>query len=335
MKLKKFFFLFIISIISPFIFGCCGSNTTDFALPTRMLQNNDTYSFGNYEYVLYDDDTVAIVMYNGNESNLVIPETIDGKNVVEIGAHSFASNEKIKSVRLPKTIESIGSYAFYGCSSLSDIYIGNKVWSIGESAFEWTPWYTSQTDDFVIVGDGVLLKYQGSDRYVDIPDNVKHLSCAFGMNNNIVCVEMGDNVLTIGRYAFAYCEYLKYVKFSENLVLIDGYAFENCLALTSVEIPNKVQKIGENAFNYCNYLTNIRIGKSVKEIGANAFKTCLRVRCISIPVSVEIIGDSAFSECYSMTLVFYSGRESDFKKLELDGSNYLLNDAIKIYECKD
>ena len=334
MILKKFILLFSIIAIA-FMFVSCGNNSSSFELPTRILVSDDIYNFGNYEYMVYDDETIVIVAYNGSESKLIIPETIDGKKVVEIGAHAFATNESIKSVRLSQHIEIIGSYAFYGCSFLSDIYISNNVWSIGESAFDWTPWYNAQTDDYIVVGDGVLLKYQGTERHVTIPDNVRHLSSAFGMNNDIVCVEMGDSVLTVGRYAFAYCEYLKHVKLGNNIVLIDGYAFENCLSLTSVDIPDKVQKIGEYAFNYCNYITNVRIGKSVKEIGANAFKTCLRVRSFSIPAALEKVGDSAFSECYSITLVFYGGTEYDFDSLELDGSNYLLKDAIKIYCAKD
>lgn len=334
MKLNRLIFLF--SVLIVLVLVSCGSNkNVSFELPTRELVSEDIHNFGNFEYMLYNDGSIVIVSYKGSEANVIIPDVIDGKKVVEIGAQAFAANESIKSVRLSKNLEIIGSYAFYGCSSLSDIYIGNRVWSIGESAFDWTPWYTAQTDDYIIVGDGVLLKYQGKNRHIIVPEDVKHISSAFGMNNDIVYVEMGDNVLTIGRYAFAYCEYLRYVKIGMNVVLIDGYAFENCLALTSVDIPDKVQKIGEYAFNYCNYITNVNIGKSVKEIGANAFKTCLRVRSFSIPASLEKVGDSAFSECYSITLVFYGGSESDFDNLALDGSNYLLKDAIKIYELKD
>jgi len=333
MKSKYILIFVLLSCIIALVFVSCGNKAEElFELPTRQLVIEEVHTFGSYEYMVYDDDTVVIVSYNGSENNVVIPDTIDGKKIIEIGSQAFASNDTIKSVRLPKNVEVIGSYAFYGCSSLSDIYIGNKVWSVGESAFEWTPWYNSHTEDFVIVGDGVLLKYQGKDRYVTVPDNVKHLSCAFGMNNDIVYVEMGDNVLTVGRYAFAYSESLRYVKLGDNTVLIDGYAFENCLALTYVDIPDKVQRIGEYAFNYCNYITNVRIGSSVKEIGNNAFKTCLRVRSFSLPKALEKVGEYAFSECYSITLVFYEGSESDFKQLELDGTNYILNDAIKIYE---
>ena len=46
---------------------------------------------------------------------------------------------------------------------------------MGNAVFKYTPWLEAQTDDFVIVGDGILLKYFGSSRQIVIPDGVKEI----------------------------------------------------------------------------------------------------------------------------------------------------------------
>lgn len=48
---------------------------------------------------------------------------------------------------------------------------------IDRLAFNSTGWLEAQTDEFVIVGDGVLLKYNGEGGKVTVPDTVKHIQC--------------------------------------------------------------------------------------------------------------------------------------------------------------
>ena len=324
--------LLALCLLCSALLGCTGGMAPAFTLPTRELAGEEVYSFGSYSYQLYDDDTVLLIDYTGSEPNVVIPETIDGKTVVAIGNSTFLQNTSIQSLKLNKSLEIIGAYAFCACTSLTDVTMGNKVWSVGEFAFEETPWLAGKTEDFVVVGDGVLLKYQGVSNDVAIPENVKHISAAFATHPSVVSVEMGENVLTVGDYAFAYNTALRRVVLGENVCSIGAYAFDGCTYLPSMVFPDRVEVIGDYAFNDCNYLVDIHLGKSLRRIGQYAFKYCSRMMCVTMPATVEKISSYAFADCYSLSLVYYSGTEAQFEALGLDGSNVYLKDAHRIYE---
>ncbi len=298
----------------------------------RAVAGQELYTFGSYTYQLYDDDTVLLVDYSGSETNLVIPDTIDGKTVTGIGNSAFLSNTSIQSLKLNKSLETIEAYAFCACTSLTQITFGNKLWRIGEMAFEETPWLVGQTDDFVVVGDSVLIKYQGQSNDVIIPDGIKHISAAFAKSTSVVSVEMGADVLTVGDYAFAFNTALRRVIIGENVTRIGSYAFDGCTYLPYIVIPDRVEYIGDYAFNECNYLVDISLGKSLRHIGQYAFKYCSRLMSVTIPATVERITAYAFADCYSLTLVYYGGTQEQFDALGLEGSNVHLKDAHIIYE---
>lgn len=310
--------------------GCSSSKQVDFKLVDRTFVSDEIKYFGNYGYRVYDDGCVAIVEYSGNEAQINIPETIEGGRVVALGAEAFSGNTDLQSVRL-SSVEIIGDYAFYGCTALSDITFGKGLWSVGMGAFERTPWLSAQTEEFVVVGDGVLIKYQGDSKYVTIPAGIRHISNAFEMNEALLGVELGDQVCTLGTNAFAMCLALRYVEFGQNLKLIGAGAFDSCEQLSSVAIPDSVERIEDYAFNYCSNMSMVKIGKSVKTIGARAFYSCIRLKVIDMPVSVESVAPYAFGECLALTIVFYGGSEAQFAALELDGTNYLIKDVEKIY----
>ena len=106
---------------------------------------------------------------------IVIPEGVE-----EIGEEAFAACPKLEEVSLPSTLKSIGAYAFWhsGTDSL-EISIPTGVEEIGCSAFAGTAWLAAQSDEFVIVGNGVLIAYRGTAESVSLPPEVLYLSDAF------------------------------------------------------------------------------------------------------------------------------------------------------------
>ncbi len=322
----------VIVLLLGLLSSCGGGTSSDFALPTRsLLDASEILNFGSYTYSVYDDGTVVLYTYSGSETNITIPTVIEGKKVIEIAPGIFSENTSLRSVTISGDIEIIGDFAFYACDSLSSVSIGKKVWSIGIAAFEGTPWLRGQTDEFVVVGDGVLIGYLGDSKEIKVPDYVRHISGAFESNQDIINVEIGESVLTIGTYAFASCVGLRRVDFGLNLRYIGDYAFENCEVLTTVDIPDSVEKIGSFAFTSCYRLTTARVGNSVSSIGDYAFYRCSRLSSITLPVSLVEIGDFVFNDCYSFGVLFYAGTEEDLAALGLGESNYILKDAMIIY----
>ncbi len=313
--------------------GCSRKN--NFTLPARALAYSETLHFGNYEYMKYSDGTAVITSYTGDAASLTVPPTLDGASVVAIGPAAFSENTSLTSVVLPPELEEVGEFAFYLCSSLSDVTIGDKLWSIGVSAFGGTPWLASLTDEFVIVGDNILLKYQGNAASVTVPEKVKHIADAFNMNGNIVSIELPRSLITIGGGAFAFCTELRHICLGDNLLLIGDGAFEGCEALPAVKVPNNVVKIGSNAFKDCFYLSDVQLGTSLREIGTYAFGGDIRIKTVTLPASLELIDDNAFFDCFSITLVFYEGTEDQFSGINIYSSNYMLTEADRIYNYSE
>ena len=323
--------LALILIICLPILVSCKKGASDFSLPTRKIVDDTEKTYGGYKYKLYDDGSAIITSYTGSETVLNIPDSFEGNTVREIDESAFVDNTSIVSVKFNKSLEIIGDYAFCDCTSLTQITFNNKLWSIGLSAFEGTPWESAQTDEFVIVGDGVLLKYFGNATDVRIPDGVRHLSYAFAMNFEVVNVEMGPDVLTVGSAAFAYCTAIRRVKLGENVMFIGEGAFDGCENMTSVNIPEKVQRISSYAFNYCTSLTNVYLSENISSVDEYAFRNCIRLRNITVRNPETKIAPYAFADCYSIILVEYNGSEDQFKALSLDGTNRYFTDAKKLF----
>lgn len=91
-------------------------------------------------YILKDGESEFIVdnynclkAYLGNDTNITIPDTIDGIEIYGIAKYCF-KNSNIESVTLPDKRLSIEDEAFYGCKNLKNINL-SKVTYIGPYAF--------------------------------------------------------------------------------------------------------------------------------------------------------------------------------------------------------
>lgn len=292
------------------------SGNEDFTLPTRKLaEDAPVLEYGMYKYQVYDDGTVILTEYKGSESALTIPDKIDGKPVIALANGLFKGITSIQTLRLGKNIEIIGEICFADCTSLYDIKFNDKLWSIGSWAFYNTPWLNTQSDEFVVVGDSVLIKYNGSSPVITIPDNVKHIVDAFEGATYLVSVDLGDNLLTVGDYAFAHCDNLRLVRFGKSIRSIGSYAFNECGALTSLVLPDSLESIGAYAFNYCGAITSADLGKGLRIIGNDAFYSCVRLKVLTFSTSLTEIGTYAFKECNSIMLVYYDGTEAQLEAI--------------------
>ena len=70
------------------------------------------------EYDYLTETTLYVVKYYGNAESVVVPETVEGLTVTEIGESAFEGNITLVSIDLPDTIAIIGKRAFAGCTSL-------------------------------------------------------------------------------------------------------------------------------------------------------------------------------------------------------------------------
>lgn len=171
-------------------------------------------------------------------------------DVKEIGDFAFARTG-LQSVAISEGVEKIGYGAFYHCASLKDVSIPNSVTEIEANAFKETPWLTQQLQNaaYVIVGDGILLAYNGRESVINIPDGVKKIGAeVFKDHMGITAVNIPGSVTEIGEAAFSGCKNLKTINGGDNLVKVSDRAFQNC-PLSQVVIPASMQEIGLGAYD--------------------------------------------------------------------------------------
>lgn len=175
--------------------------------------------------------------------------------ITSIGDFAF-SRTNLKSLHIPKGVTKIGYAAFYHCDNLKEISIPETVTWIEPSAFSHTAWLDAwaanpDADDFLVVGDGILIAYKGSQKFVEIPDTVETIApaCFLG-HTEILGVKIPDSVTIIGEEAFKDCTSLREIHGASNVVKIQDRAFENT-DLGEITIHKYVEQIGVGVF-YCN-----------------------------------------------------------------------------------
>lgn len=171
--------------------------------------------YGTYQelnYVIRDGE-VTIRSYDGSDTEITIPDTIEGYPVVCIGDNAFWECWTLKQITLPDSLKSIGRGAFYACSELTEIRIPENVISIGSMAFR----------------DCDSLKT------VNIPDSVTEISGRlFEDCRSLENITLPSAVTAIGSYSFYGCWKLRIINIPDTVTAIEVDAFANCHILRTV-----------------------------------------------------------------------------------------------------
>ena len=108
--------------------------------------NKDSFTVENFEYkrpsavfeqnaLNWHESGVIITKYNGNEDVVVIPETIQGKPVIAIGAGAF-SDLTTKKVIFSKNLLLVEDGAFTNCQYLETIYFSDGIYQMNNEALD-------------------------------------------------------------------------------------------------------------------------------------------------------------------------------------------------------
>jgi len=221
----------------------------------------------DYEYDLVGGRGARINKYIGSSDTLVIPLTMGGQPVYQIGANAFEGNETIRVVILPDELEIIYGYAFKNCINLESVDIPDSVYIIGPEAFNGT----------------VKLK--------SVNISAEEISYGAFMKSGIESVVIGDRTTEIGSSVFRDCVNLKNVTMGKNVREIGYEAFGGCKSLEAIDfLPESLRVIGDYAFNDCWAVDEIRIPEGVREIGNWAFR-----RAGQMYEYLEIIRDRTYT----------------------------------------
>ncbi|MGN0166225.1 MAG: leucine-rich repeat protein [Lachnospiraceae bacterium] len=292
-----------------------------------VIENGITYIGGA---IFYDCGAVSVVMadsvaemgeyafdYCDNLTSVTL-----SKNIKIIPENCFYSCGSLASVTIPSGVKEIHTYAFAFCKSLTGVTIPGTVTEIEVDAFYDTPYFDDNTDTFMVVGDRILLKYNGTDSVVNIPSGTKTIaSKVFMGNTTITKVVLPTSVTYIGSEAFSGCTSLTSLNISSNIkyigfdalldtpyisqhtedfvILGDGILYDYQGNETEVTIPEGVKVIGPISFSQNFTLTKVNIPDSVTIIGQQAFMGCINLDFVSVPSGVTTIEDRALGYYWS------------------------------------
>ncbi len=232
-----------------------------------------------------NEEYAQLESYLGHDTEIVIPEEIDGNVISKLGDYAFYENEEITKVTISKNLEYFGEFSFFGCISINEFEVNDK-----NEIYE--------TKDGVIFGDNnqllVLYPPAKTETEYTIPDGVKSLnSAAFACCTNLKKINLPDSLERIGIYCFAECTSLNNVVIPENVTELNDFNFTGCTSLTDITLHDEIVRIGNGTFFSCKALNSIEFPKYLYEIGQAAFVSTGFTE-IEIPPSVSLIGYSAF-----------------------------------------
>lgn len=215
----------------------------------------------------------AVAGYNGESSEVVIPDTYKGKPVLSIGTErsgdAFYGYDglydcyHVTSVRIPDSVEIIQSGAL-ACTGIVELNIPATV---------------------VRYGYGMLAGCNNL-QYLEInPLNVEYdFLFAGSPPKSLKKVSILGSVIDEGFEGFSY---LEEVVLADGCTKIGDGAFINCKSLKKISIPDTVQSIGDSVFSGCTSLEQLVIPSSVTEIGEGAFQNCSSLKELSLPFVAE------------------------------------------------
>ena len=195
----------------------------------------------DWEYKINDtgENTISIVKYYGNETDLIVPDEIDGKTVTEI-AQKAIGQTSLYTISLPKTLTYIGDSDFSHAKNLTSIEVRDSEY--GKTRF-WT-------DE-----NGVLYGYVDHHTDVDQTTYNKYLELLCYPSAKIEkSYTVDDKVTAIAGNAFSNCFYLEKINLGNGVRKLGVAAFKNCMSIQSITIPKNVQKIGYNVAYFCDKL---------------------------------------------------------------------------------
>ena len=243
-----------------------------------------------FDYTISDGKCI-INRYRGSAATVIIPATIEGCPVTEIGKSAFSGLSNLTGVGLPASLLRIGDHAFDQCKKLAEIALPEGLTEIGDCAFNNCsalksidiPAGVASVGEEAFLGCYNLARAGMSEGLTSIGPH------AFVFCRALESVTLPDSLQSLGSGAFAGCSKISEVRLPKDMTVIPDLAFEGCYALKRIELPAGLTEIGYEAFRGTG-LEEIELGEYVTKIGIGAFN-CSSLKSVVLSSSLTTLYD--------------------------------------------
>ncbi|MGM9972297.1 MAG: leucine-rich repeat protein [Anaeroplasmataceae bacterium] len=317
---------------------------------TSLEEESNIIRKDDYIFI-YDNTDYYLVGYEGTNTELVLPENINGNSYI-INDYAFFWEYLFSSIVIPESVKEIKSNAF-NFSNLKKIYYCSNIddWTnvnIEDEVLEKIIIYYYNEDEpkdnnnyWCYDYDGNIIEKKISNQpnllsFYELVDNTYEVSAGscydetitipkyyngklvtsiadygFFNHSKLTNIILPDSITNIGTYAFASTNIIN-IDIPTSVTNISSFAFFNCTKLSSIDISGNINIINEGLFQLCSSLSSIQIPESVNTLGEYAFSESGLIS-IDIPSSIKTIKSSAFMNCVSL-------------------ENIILKDSVEIIE---
>lgn len=238
------------------------------SMPVMAVAAEELVSADGFKYTV-EDGKAMITGYEGEATELVIPESLDGVTVTTIGGYAFEDNTAITSVTFPDTVETIKNKAFYQCSALASVDLPANLVSLGNLAFAKT-----------------------AIESVEIPKSLEEADYSYGAHT----YDMNGVEVSVSEGPFTLCDNLKTVTFEKGATFVPNNILRGCTGIEEITIPDTVTTINSAAFLDCVNLKSIDVPDAVTKINAKAFSGCLSLKDVELSKALTFLGEEAFAK---------------------------------------
>ena len=283
---------------------------------------------GDFRYTV-SGTSATITGYDGTDTNLVIPETLDTYTVTAIGANAF-QGKSLVSVVFPKTLQSVGANAFKNCTSLESVTFtlneevvptsGNadRLYDcqIGEYAFSGcTSLNTVNLSRNIHRIEGYVFDGCSSLKSLELPDQLEYMGCYMIRGTGISTLTIPSSVTSCGNDWYngpvAGCATLREMVFEEGRTFVPAYiaaSDDYTSNLSRIVLPEGISTIGYMAFYKCRGIETVELPESLETIENGAFQRN-GLTAVVFPMKLRKVVSSAFAECTSLESVTFTLNE--------------------------
>ncbi|MCB1122228.1 MAG: leucine-rich repeat protein [Verrucomicrobiae bacterium] len=301
-------------------------------LHSGFLNSLDAEQFQDLVYSIVGESVVILDYVGPTTDGLIIPESLDGKPVVEIGPNAFESST-ITTLSLPEGLKVISASAFQ-FAHIEQMVIPASVTYIDPTAFKNSSFGITTVAEgnlnYAMV-DGILydkditilITYPGpKSSSFELPATLVSLNMAeLSQLSNLRTLQIPASLAEIEGLSNYFGRSLETIEVdSDNSFFssLDGVLYDKQQtqlilwpkrkSLVNYTFPSTLSAIGDTAFMEVEGIGDIILPDSIKSLGMAVFKNCRGLTRISLPSDILSIEEEAFHGCRDLVDIQFGSK---------------------------